>query len=264
MVLHFQKKYDIMLQISDRRSYSMKLKSLNQLDIKYGFAPMLEYEDATFHGHQRGIAVGILNQDGSIYRNLMVPMDPLCDKDELFKELLNDKNVKLLEEEVPFITQEQEINVRKIYYLPYANIEHSVFKPTVNYDNMDCKSTNSYHVQIEVLLCKKGLNRYFIIDVESSGETMLSTVRNFLMDKEAMEGVGFTYISHKETDEEETEEGWFIDMYNEANNAGRMYMGKMPDDILSYASSIRLIGIETFSDGTKENETKEGRAFIEG
>ena len=228
----------------------MRLKALNShIDTKYGFSDTLEYDDETFHGHQRGIAVCIMEGD-RIHRNYMVPMDPLADKDELLRELLADKKIKLLEEDAPFMNDKTgEIIFMKVYYLPYANIDHTVFKPTINFDRVDGSQPEyEYNVQAEVLLVKGGANRYFTADGHAKGVSMMGFVREFLSNPDLMKEVGFTYVSAEEEDEEDAKEGWYIDMYNQANCVGRRYVGKNVDEILDYASSIRLIGLETFDD----------------
>lgn len=238
----------------------MILKSLNNLDQKYGFANALEYEDESYHGHQRGIAVCIMNQDGSFYRNMIVPLDLNADKDELTRELLKDKKVKLLVDDMGFLDEVTGLPIKRtVYYLPYAVINHSCFKPTINYDGVDDDSNNQHQLTIEVLLCSKCVNRYFTIETTTVYDGPIQILESFLHDTDAMKEKGFEYIDDEEAEKQGTKKGWYIDMYNEAGPVGLVYVGDTIPEILSKVNSLRIIDINTISssnDGNNEQETE--------
>ena len=232
----------------------MKLKSLNKLDPKYGFPDTVWFDDENYHGHQRGIALCIKEEDtGEIYRNYIKPLDGNADADELAKELINDKNIKLLvDEETYFNEGEGKLSKRILYQLPYANIDSSAFKTTVNFDGADDDPDHNHKMTIEVLFVINGLNRYIEIVTETTDEGPVQAAINYLKNPDNLVDIGFERVE----DDDEIEDGWYLEVYNEANKEGSAFMGATPEDILLYINSIRLIGIETFAAKGESDETK--------
>lgn len=233
----------------------MRLKSLNKLDPKYGFCDALGYDMPDYHGHQKGIALCIKDKaTGKIYRNYMRPLDGNANADELVEEILNNKNIKLLvDEEKYFDPATGGLGTRELYLLPYANLDSTAFKTSVNYDGADKDPKNIHKMTIEVLFVINGLNRYIEITTERNDAGPVQAALDYLKDPDNLTDIGFEWIEGTENNQE----GWYIDVYNEANKEGMAFMGTTPEDFLTYINSIRLTGIETFGTEPPKEEEKD-------
>lgn len=222
----------------------MRLKALNDIESVYGYPNALEYENTDYHGHQIGITAGILNEDGSVYVSYVHPTDPLKDVNEAFLEIVNNKDIKLLEDEREMLDTEGGMpQKRKVIYIPYACIDHSAFKTTINYDGQDDDKEHESLMEVEILLCKEGLNRYITIESNEITNGPLDVANAFLKDTQKLLDAGFTCVNGE----------WAIEMYNEVASAGEIKLGTI-EDISRWVNSVRLIGIETYSE---KGETEE-------
>lgn len=227
----------------------MKLKSLNNLDPKFGFPNEMGYENENFHGHQIGVAVCIENMDGSIFKNML--KEGTKNADDVLKELLS-SGAKFIEEDITQMDDENNLHRRKIVYLPYAAIESSCFQPTINFDCVDDAVNTHHHVKIEVLFVADQLNRYVIVETDTQNVSMLELVNDTFNDDESLEELGFKHLTDCDDGE-----GWYLDMYNEAGAKFDVNLGLTGDQILTNVNSVRLISIETFMEENRKEEQKD-------
>lgn len=237
----------------------MKLKSLNKDISKWGYSQDMEYTDADFHGHQRGVAVGIKNNvTGKIEVNcLPKSLGDEQTRDFMLEELLNDKSILLIENGITQFDEEGKNLVPKtIYYLPYYVDGHSVLQPTVTNENISGACNVSYECKVELLFVEDGLNRYATIDFNTRNISIMDMVHDLfewdeLEDELANSGVHF----EEETDEDE--EGFYLDFYNEAGERYNLCFStleRLRDDIVS----MRLIDIKCHID-CEEKKDETGR-----
>ena len=221
----------------------MILKSLNHLDPKFGFPNEVQYENPSFHGHQKGMCLGIRNlQTNAIEVNYL--SSTLENRDELLEELLSLDNILLVEDTITqFDEDEKNLIPKVVYYLPYAVMDHSIFKPTLNDVNIETESCNvTNRFEVEVLFVKEGLNRYITIPFTTRNVSMFEAVQG------AFDGVFFSdhfddghELYHAGVrwleESEDREEGFYLDFYNEAGQ--EFYLGF--SDIASLRDTIASV-----------------------
>ena len=235
----------------------MILKSVNNNVKSYGFPEVLEYDDKTFHGTQKGVCICIKdNESGDIVTNNMpIPYikDELgYDKEavrlRLLNQLLEDRNVLLIEEGI-VQTVDGELKPRTIYYIPYYVADHSILKPTVLYENISGACNVSYNISIEVLFVEDDLNRYATLNFQTRNVSIMDLVYNLFDQDEPEELMSIGLCFKKET--EDNEEGYYLDFYDEAGNRYELcfsILDRLRDSIVS----MRLIDIKCKVDGVDE------------
>ena len=224
----------------------MILKSLNKLDPKFGFPNEVQYEDPSFHGHQKGMCIALKNLiTGKIESNYL--SKTIENRDELLNELLSTEGILLVESRITQLDPDtMDLVPKMLYYLPYAVIEHSIFKPTLNDVNVTIGSNDTFNrFDVEILFVKDNLNRYITVTFEKRYASMFESVDEIFKD------VFFT--NHFDEDHElykagirwqdkteESKAGYYLDFYNEAGESfllGFTHIADFKDAI----ASIRLI-----------------------
>ena len=214
----------------------MFIKSLNGDKLEpYGFAKELQYENPDFNGHQLGICIGILNEDNTIAKNF-INMNDCSDKecDNILHSIINDVNIIKLEAEVNEF-EDGIIKHRKVYYVPYAVMDHSIFLSTVNNANISENKENV--VTIEVLFEYNGLNRYITHTYKTLSQSLMHYVYHDLMTN-----LKDTVIENHE--DGYTVSGYTLDFYNEVGtryDVNFKYIETLRDAI----TSVRIIEITT-------------------
>lgn len=231
----------------------MKLKSLNKNIKKYGFHEEIEYTNATFNGHQLGIAICIKNQKtGEIEQNFL--SQELGDdkiRDSLLKELLADKSILLMENNITqFNESKTEIVPKTIYYLPYYVDGHSVMQPTVNYENVSKTNNTSYDIKVEVLFVEDELNRYITIPIKTKNTSIMNLVYDLFgnYDDEFLETLGIKW----QDEDENIDVGYVLDFYNQVGEKYNLIFEDI-EDLRNAIVSMRLIDIKSHIDEGEEN-----------
>ena len=221
----------------------MKVISLNKNPEKYGYPMEMDFKKSNFHGHQTACTIGIRRTDGT-WDMLYTPGDTKEEKTKIAEDMLNDKSLLIVEQR---LTQmENEVLVPKtIYFLPYYVADHSVYKPTINFDQISKSSNTNSDVKIEVLFVSEEgwYNRYVVFDLKVSGSYSLmdfiSSLEQIIED--AAENNRHFWIN---TENEEYEEGDIIlDFYDESGQ--KTFVGGNVEYFLDMVSSIRIIDIKT-------------------
>lgn len=230
----------------------MILKSLNKLDPKFGYPDEVEYKNPSFHGHQKGMCIALKNLlTDEIEQNFLSLS--LEGRDSLLEELLSkDNNILLIEERITQLDNENRLVPKMLYYLPYAVLFHSAFRPTVNDVTVDTNNVNQF--EVEILFVKDGLNRYITVSFESTDSMFKSVHRLFeAIRTDAVNVCGKEYqfnknhplykagIRYKEKSEE-CEAGYYLDFYNEV---GKDFLLGFTDlrDLRDIINSVRLLSL---------------------
>lgn len=223
----------------------MKLIPVNKnVDIlkKCGYDEVLEFNNDQFHGHQKGVAICIINKKTGVIEQNMLRQN-LENRDALLQMILTSKNiVKVVDD----ITQMEgnELVAKQVFYIPYVVERHSVFKNTVNWDNVNGATNVSYELDIEILFVHENLNRYITIHASTKNVSIMDIVYGMFEEDDFLEKeLPLHGIEWKEPGDEDGLEGYVVDFYDEAG--GRYEYGFPNGERLRDAiTSIRLIGIE--------------------
>lgn len=235
----------------------MILKSASEKVKEYGFPVIMDYNNPSFHGTQKGVCICIKdNESGKIIENCM----PMPDTKEIYSRneayprnveeirlenlnrLLDDKEILLIEE---CITQMEDgkLKLRTIYYLPYYNTEHSILKPTVLYENISCAYNVSYDISVEVLFVEDNLNRYVTLDFKTKNVSVMDLVYDLFDQIDIEEELETAGVYFKEETEDE-EEGFYLDFYDEAGNKYDLCFSRL-ERLRDAIVSMRLIKIDS-------------------
>lgn len=237
----------------------MILKSASKEVKEYGFPEVMEYDNPSFHGTQKGVCVCIKdNETGAIINNSMpVPDVKKGDEDSIEKirsnelqKLLNDNRILLIENNITQM-EDGELKSRTIYYLPYYVVDHSFLKPTVLFDNVSDTYNESYDISVEVLFVEDNLNRYVTFDFKTCNVSVMDLVYGLFEETEIhgeLSEAGFLY--RKES--EEFKEGFYLDFYDEAGNKYDLCFSRI-DRFRDAIVSMRLIDIKRNIKGVSEN-----------
>lgn len=223
----------------------MILKSLNNLDPKFGYPNEIQYEDKRFNGHQKGVCIALKNMStGAIEENFI--SESLQDRDALLEELLTTEGIVIVEDNITqFDENRKNLIPKKLYYLPYAVKEHSIFKPTVNDDNVETQASNvTNRFEVEILFVVDHLNRYITTTFETRNISMFESVNDMFEDcffsgfdeEHELYQAGVRW--HEETEDEEA--GYYLDFYNEAGQRFDLVFTHI-EDLKAAIASIRLI-----------------------
>lgn len=222
----------------------MKLRSLNigkGID-KYGYPDNLEYEDDNFHGHQKGIAIGIQDDATKEWVNNLLS-ENLGDKsvrDMMLNDLIQDPSILIVENNIAQMV-DNIIRARTIYYLPYYVVDHSCLMPTLNFKNIDCATP--YKVTIELLfVTDSGVNRYITIETVTKYLCLLDIVDS-LFDEMSQNTI--PEITQEINGKHGT--GYYLDFYNEAGECVTV-CEERKEDFKELLVSYRLIELEKISE----------------
>ena len=240
----------------------MILNSASKFVKEYGFPEIMEYDNQTFNGTQKGICICIKdNETGTIINNNMpnpsVKTDNESDIEKIradkLQKLLNDNRILLIEDTIAQM-ENGKLKPRTIYYLPYYVANHSFLKPTVLYENISGVCNVSYDISIEVLFVEDNLNRYVTLDLHTKNISIIDLVYN-LFEQDELENELVTAGLHFKEKTEDEKEGFYLDFYDEAGNQYNLCFSRL-DRLRDAIVSIRLIGIKCNIDGVNENEDK--------
>ena len=220
----------------------MIIKSLNKDLTKFGYPNQMEYNNPNFNGHQIGIAICIKNNiTNKIEENLL--SKSLGDdktRDELLKELLNNNN-KIVTDIITQCNDENKLVPKTIYYLPYYIIDHSRFKPTILYSNVENYLNNYYSIEIELLLVSDNTCRYITVPIQTQNISIFDCINDL-----------FEYDNNI-SDIIEKDNSYILDFYSESGERFDLAFNKL-EDIRNLIVSMRLISIITNSiKDTNEN-----------
>lgn len=220
----------------------MIIKSLNKDLTKFGYPNQMEYNNPNFNGHQIGIAICIKNNiTNKIEENLL--SKSLGDdktRDELLKELLNNNN-KIVTDIITQCNDENKLVPKTIYYLPYYIIDHSRFKPTILYSNVENYLNNYYSIEIELLLVSDNTCRYITVPIQTQNISIFDCINDL-----------FEYDNNI-SDIIEKDNSYILDFYSESGERFDLAFNKL-EDIRNLIVSMRLISITTNSiKDTNEN-----------
>lgn len=227
----------------------MKLIPLNKdCDIlkECGFEGALTYDNPKFHGHQKGVAICLINKETGRVENNMLS-EKLGDKrrDDILKMILESKTIVKVVDEINQY-EEGRLIKKQIFYLPYIVEGHSVFKPTINYDNISGATNVEYQLDIEILFVHENLNRYITVHVTTTNVSIMDSIYYMFEDddllKEELLLHGIEYVSSYEESDEDGCTGYNVDFYDEAGN---MYHYGFPsgERLRDTVASVRLVGI---------------------
>ncbi len=141
----------------------MKLKALNKKIADYGFPLEIESEDEEFHGHCKGIIVGLTKGKGE---DMQVAKSYMPEGSDLVA-LLKDNDIYKVSETQVEKTDSGVIEKTTAHFLPYYVDDHSFTYPTVNTEapviGEDLPEGKCSYVDAELLFVYKAMNRYSTI-----------------------------------------------------------------------------------------------------
>ena len=240
----------------------MILKSASKEVKEYGFPEVMEYDNTSFHGTQKGICICIKDNETDIIIDNCMPTPAVKEGDEdsiekiradELQKLLNDNRILLIEDRITQM-EDGKLKPRTIYYLPYYVADHSFLKPTVLYENISGACNVSYDISVEVLFVEDNLNRYITLDFQTRNVSVMDLVYN-LFDQDEPEDELLATGLHFEKETEDNEEGFYLDFYDEAGNQYNLCFSRL-DRLRDAIVSMRLIGIKCEIDGVDENGDK--------
>lgn len=220
----------------------MRVVSLNKNVEKYGFLQEMEYTNDNFHGHQVTLCIGIKNLDGT-WNTVFTKGKTEEERINIADNMMNDKSLIILEDLISEV-ENDEIVAKTIYYLPYYIADHSVYKPTVNFNQIPFLPRVRNKVKIEVLFVKDDwCNRYVTFETT----TILSLI-DFI---KRLESTIMIYAKNKENgffiapeDTANYRQGSIVlDFYNKAGE--KILIGGNARAFLDMISSIRIIDIDS-------------------
>lgn len=227
----------------------MKLRLLSQKAVKYGFSlELLMTNKKGFNGHQIGICIGIRDAESNAVKQNYIPDDEFNIK---FDKMLEDKELLLLQDTMTQL-EDDKLKKRYAYYLPYYVVDHSAYKPTINFEQISYACNVMNTVQIEVLFVDDSneYNRYMVLELKTGGDEngyALSLLRFIddieeIIEEMAADEREFKYA--KAGDPKFEPGNIILDMYDKVGNridAGYSSVSNIKDMI----SSVRIIGLDT-------------------
>lgn len=218
----------------------MKFHALNERIVDYGFPLEIEDKDESFHGHSRGIMFALVNPNGTVLKNHMPGPKGLShcgnrDPGEALKQLIEDSSITKLTQHF-YSNEPGGIEEQIGYYVPYYVVGHSMFQPTLNYDNIIDDGNHQNYVDIELILTYHGWNRYITAHLKTVNISIMTALfQSFtgVSSNEFLESLGF---------EKAFDGGYTIKFYNEIGDSEKIYFrdaGAIYDAIVS----MRVIGL---------------------
>lgn len=224
----------------------MKLRALSQKVTEYGYPLETGFDRKGFNGHQIGMCIGIRDVKTNAVKQNFIPND---DFNIQFDKMLEDKELLILQDTITQF-EDNELKERHVYYIPYYVVDHSAYKPTINFEQISYACNVVNNVQIEVLFVEDGYNRYVTFNMNTSGNKngrslslmdFIDGIQDEIEDK-LSRGEDFKCVSLDE--DPEYEEGDIVlDMYDKAGNRLTVAYPD-PSGFLDLISSIRIIGLD--------------------
>lgn len=231
----------------------MKLFPLNK-DIpileECGYGEVLDFKNDSFHGHQKGVAICVINKEsGAVEQNML--RENLKNREELLKMILESKKIIKIVNDITQLEGDKLIP-KQVFYLPYMVADHSVFKETVNWDNVSGASNVTYELDVEILFVHENLNRYITTHITTKNVSIMDAVYGMFEIDDLLQTEfplhGFRY---QEEPDKEGMQGWIVDFYDEAGNRYE-YGFENGERLRDTIASVRLIGIEMEIDNDSE------------
>ena len=224
----------------------MKLRALSQKVEKYGYPLETGLDKKGFNGHQIGMCIGIRDAETNAVKQNYIPDDEFNIK---FDNMLEDKELLLLQDSITQF-EDGELRGRHIYYLPYYVVDHSAYKPTINFEQISYACNVSNTVQIEVLFVEDDYNRYVTFEMDTSGSlggrslSLMDFISGLEEEIEEKTSRGEDFKCTSDEDPEYAEGDILLDMYDRAGN--KVTVGYPdPSGFMDLISSIRIIGLDT-------------------
>ena len=207
------------------------LKSVNKLDVKYGFPEYLEYKDDEWNGHIKGVAIASSNEDGTELENYL-SSSIKEDKNTLLEEILYNKDIQLVSRFEPQLDKHTGIIKRKkVFYLPYIVPDHSIWKPSINF--MHISEEEAMEVTVELLFSIDGFNRYATVSFDTRNNTIFGYISNLFK--------LYTKVdNYEKLGVKQTRDGYDFDFYDAVGNKAVMQFC-FPEDLRAALISFRII-----------------------
>ena len=229
----------------------MILKSASEKIKEYGFPVIMDYNNPSFHGTQKGICICIKDNDTDMIIDNCMPTPAVKEGNEdsiekiranELQKLLNDNRILIIEDKITQM-EDGKLKPRTIYYLPYYVADHSFLKPTVLYENISGTCNVSYDVSIEVLFVEDNLNRYVTFDFKTCNVSVMDLVYDLFNQNELGDELLATGLHFKE-ETEDNEKGFYLDFYDEAGNKYDLCFSRL-ERLRDAIVSMRLIKIDS-------------------
>lgn len=224
----------------------MRLIPLNkEIDIlqECGYTSPLDYDDKLFHGHQKGVAICLINKETGVVEENMLRKN-LPNKDELLKMILESKAIIKVADEITQMENGKLVK-KTLIFLPYAVAGHSVFKNTVNFDNISGATNVEYELDIEVLFVHENLNRYMTFKMCTTNVSMMDGIYSIFEDDEELKKELIDQGCRIAGAEDETgdEDDIVVDFYDEAGNRYE-YGFPSGERLRDTIASVRIIDLK--------------------
>ena len=229
----------------------MILKSASEKVKEYGFPVIMDYNNPSFHGTQKGICICIKDNDTDMIIDNCMPTPAVKEGNEdsiekirvnELQKLLNDNRILIIEDKITQM-EDGKLKPRTIYYLPYYVADHSFLKPTVLYENISGACNVSYDISIEVLFVEDNLNRYVTFDFKTCNVSVMDLVYDLFNQNELGDELLATGL-HFEEETEDNEKGFYLDFYDEAGNKYDLCFSRL-ERLRDAIVSMRLIKIDS-------------------
>lgn len=214
------------MKIKNLLKQEVKLVPLNKnLSIVNNNIPE-EFIVKNFYGHQYGVLIAQLDKDFNVTN------DVLDIGEELINNIIYNKDKIILEDEWYNTNFEKFHNI----YLPYAVEDHSIFEPTINFEDIPTRKINEeantvqYYIEACIVLNNSSriYNRYINFKVEMS------------VDEEIENGVNLFNLYNLFLEDLFKEEDTIkLEMYDEVGEEHKLIMDRPA--FINNINSLRLI-----------------------
>lgn len=219
----------------------MKLHALNERIVDFGFPLEIEDNNESFHGHSRGILFALVNPNGTVLKNHMPGPKGLShcggrDPGAALKQLIEDSSITKLTQHF-YSSEPGGIEEQIGYYVPYYVVGHSMFQPTLNYDNIIDDGNHQNYVDVELIFTYHGWNRYATAHLKTVNIPIMSALyESFsgLSSKEFLESLGAKH---------HLDGGYTLDFYNEIGDKETIYFSSS-EAVRDSMVSMRVIGLK--------------------
>lgn len=232
----------------------------NSLLEECGYTNPINFDNPNFHGYQKGVAICIINKETGIIERNMLGLSNIPEerRDEYLKEILESKEIVKIVDDITQLENEKLVP-KQIFYLPYIVGNHSIFKPTVNNDNISGASNVHYEIDVELLFVHDNLNRYMTIHFTTQNVSVMDCIYGLFDEEDTLKDELIAQGAHYlEKEDDEGNQGYGIDFYDEAGNRYVLYYPgafggeRLRDDLVS----MRVIDIKMEYDTDYEEETE--------
>ncbi len=163
----------------------MKLKALNKKIADYGFPLEIESTDEDFHGHCKGIIIGLTKGTGE---DMQIVESYTPNKDDL-GAMLKDQDIYKLAEVQVQRTDENTVEQVMAHFVPYYVENHSFTYPSLNAEvpilGEELPEGKCNYVDAELLFVHNGMNRYSTICIVIRTVPFFKAIYNSFLSKQA-------------------------------------------------------------------------------